>query len=158
QSARPASGSSFEKAVIAPPAEAVTAAIQSIRPKIASLIANIEAAILGKRETVKFTLVGLLSGGHVLIEDVPGVGTTTLPRARARSIDCIFRRIQFTPDMLPSDVLGVSVFDPKETRFKFHPGPLFGNVILADEINRTSPRTQSALLEAMNEAQVSIDG
>ena len=139
-------------------AEAIAAALQHARPKIAALIGNIEAAILGKRETVKYTLVGLLAGGHVLIEDVPGVGKTTLARALARSIDCEFRRIQFTPDMLPSDVVGISVFDQKETRFKFHPGPLFANVVLADEINRTSPRTQAALLEAMNDSQVSVDG
>ncbi len=134
------------------------AASPAVRQKISALISNIEAAILGKRETVKFTLVGLLAGGHILIEDVPGVGKTTLARALARSIDCEFRRIQFTPDMLPSDVVGISVFDQKETRFKFHHGPLFANVVLADEINRTSPRTQSALLEAMNDAQVSVDG
>jgi len=113
---------------------------------------------MGKRETVKFTLIGLLARGHVLIEDVPGVGKTTLARALAKSIDCQFRRIQFTPDLLPSDIVGVSVFEQKESRFKFHHGPLFSNIILADEINRTTPRTQSALLEAMNDFQVSVDG
>jgi MoxR-like ATPase len=132
--------------------------ITAVRQKIGALIGNIESAILGKRETVKYTLVGLLARGHVLIEDVPGVGKTTLARALARSIDCEFRRVQFTPDLLPSDVVGVSVFDQKETRFKFHPGPIFANVVLADEINRTSPRTQAALLEAMNDFQVSVDG
>ena len=129
-----------------------------IRQKIAALIANIESVIVGKREAVKYTLVGLIARGHVLIEDVPGVGKTTLARALARSIDCEFRRIQFTPDLLPSDVVGVSIFEQKEAKFKFHAGPLFANVILADEINRTTPRTQSALLEAMNDFQVSVDG
>jgi len=129
-----------------------------LKQKINALIANIETAIVGKRETVKHTLVGLLARGHVLIEDVPGVGKTTLARALSKSIDCQFRRIQFTPDLLPSDIVGVSVFEQKESRFKFHHGPLFANVILADEINRTTPRTQSALLEAMNDFQVSVDG
>ncbi|MFH0938808.1 MAG: MoxR family ATPase [Planctomycetota bacterium] len=126
--------------------------------KISALMANIETVILGKREAVKYVLVGLLAHGHVLIEDVPGVGKTMLARALAKSIDCEFRRIQFTPDLLPSDVVGVSIFEPKERHFRFHPGPLFANVILADEINRTTPRTQSALLEAMNDFQVSVDG
>jgi len=130
----------------------------SVRNKIAALIQNIEAVIVGKREAVKHALIGLFARGHVLIEDVPGVGKTTLARALARSIDCEFRRIQFTPDLLPSDVVGVSIFDQKDGRFRFHAGPLFANVILADEINRTTPRTQSALLEAMMEFQVSVDG
>ncbi|MCK6471343.1 MAG: MoxR family ATPase [Planctomycetes bacterium] len=130
----------------------------SVRGKIEALVGNIEKAIVGKRETVKLILVGLLARGHVLVEDVPGVGKTTLARALAKSIDCKFRRIQFTPDLLPSDVVGVSVFDQHANTFKFHHGPLFANVILADEINRTTPRTQSALLEAMNDFQVSVDG
>jgi len=130
----------------------------SVRAKIAALLQNIEAVIVGKREAIKHALIGLFARGHVLIEDVPGVGKTTLARALARSIDCEFRRIQFTPDLLPSDVVGVSIFDQKEARFRFHAGPLFANVILADEINRTTPRTQSALLEAMMEFQVSVDG
>ena len=133
-------------------------AATAVRQKLAALLANMELAIMGKREAVKLTMVGLLARGHVLIEDVPGVGKTTLARALAKSIDCEFRRIQFTPDLLPSDVMGVSIFDQKEGRFKFHCGPLFANVILADEINRTTPRTQSALLEAMNDFQVSVDG
>ncbi|HLX64619.1 MAG TPA: MoxR family ATPase [Planctomycetota bacterium] len=126
--------------------------------KLAALVKNIELAIVGKREPIKQVLVGLLARGHVLIEDVPGVGKTTLARALAKSIDCEFKRIQFTPDLLPSDVVGVSIFDQKENHFKFHPGPLFASIILADEINRTTPRTQSALLEAMNDFQVSVDG
>ena len=130
----------------------------STKSRIHALLANIESAIMGKREAVKYMLIGLLARGHILIEDVPGVGKTTLARALAKSIDCQFRRIQFTPDLLPSDIVGVSVFEQKEGRFKFHHGPLFANVILADEINRTTPRTQSALLEAMNDFQVSVDG
>ena len=128
------------------------------RQKINALLANIESTIMGKREAIKHTLVGLLARGHVLLEDVPGVGKTTLARALAKSLDCQFRRIQFTPDLLPSDIVGVSVFDRRENRFQFHPGPLFANVVLADEINRTTPRTQSALLEAMNDFQASVDG
>jgi MoxR-like ATPase len=128
------------------------------RQKIGALITSIEAAIVGKRDTVKLILVGLLAKGHVLIEDVPGVGKTTLARALAKSIDCQFRRVQFTPDLLPSDIIGVSVFEQNESRFKFHPGPIFTNVVLADEINRTTPRTQAALLEAMNDFSVSVDG
>ncbi|MBI3831363.1 MAG: MoxR family ATPase [Planctomycetes bacterium] len=142
-------------------ARTVTEEVQeavSVREKVQALVENIELAIVGKRETVKQILTGLLARGHVLIEDVPGVGKTTLARALAKSIDCEFRRIQFTPDLLPSDVVGVSVYDQRGADFKFHKGPLFANVILADEINRTTPRTQSALLEAMSDFQVSVDG
>ena len=114
-------------------------------------------ALVGKPEVVRLAVIGLVARGHLLIEDVPGVGKTTLAAALARSIGASFQRIQFTSDMLPSDVLGVSVWEPKISEFVFKPGPLFTNIVLADEINRTTPKTQSALLEAMNEAQVSLD-
>ncbi len=127
-------------------------------PKIHALKENIELVFIGKREAVDLVLVALLAGGHLLIEDVPGVGKTTLARALARSLDCTFRRIQFTPDLLPPDVTGVSIYAQEEREFVFKPGPIFANVVLTDEINRTNPRTQSALLEAMNDHQVSVDG
>ena len=118
---------------------------------------NVSRALVGKPEVVRLAVVGLLARGHLLIEDVPGVGKTTLAAALARSIGGRFQRIQFTSDMLPSDVLGVSIYQPERGEFVFKPGPLFANVVLADEINRTTPKTQSSLLEAMNEAQVSLD-
>src|SRR5438093_9953780 len=118
---------------------------------------NVSRALVGKTGPVRMAVVGLLARGHLLIEEVPGVGKTTLAAALARSIGAGFQRIQFTSDMLPSDVLGVSVWEPKLGEFVFKPGPLFTNIILADEINRTTPKTQSSLLEAMNEAQVSLD-
>ncbi len=118
---------------------------------------NVGRALVGKPEVVRLAVIGLVARGHLLIEDVPGVGKTTLAAALARSIGASFQRIQFTSDMLPSDVLGVSVWEPKGGEFVFKPGPLFTNIVLADEINRTTPKTQSALLEAMNEAQVSLD-
>lgn len=119
---------------------------------------NVGAVFYGKSETVGQLLIGLLARGHVLIEDVPGVGKTVLARALAKSIQCSFSRIQMTPDLLPSDIIGVSVYSDKVGLFEFKKGPIFANVVLADEINRTTPRTQSALLESMNEAQVSVDG
>lgn len=128
-----------------------------IRPEIAKLLANIEQVIKGKNDIIKNAIVCILARGHLLLEDVPGVGKTTLAQLFARSINVSFSRIQFTSDLLPSDVLGVTVFDPTRHEFDFKPGPLFACVVLADEINRTTPKTQSALLEAMNSAQVSVD-
>jgi len=122
------------------------------------LLENVGLVVLGKPEVIRLAVVALLAEGHVLIEDVPGVGKTLLARAIAASIDCSFRRIQFTPDLLPSDVLGSSIYHAPSGEFVFKPGPLFAHVILADEINRTTPRTQSALLEAMSDRQVSIEG
>jgi MoxR-like ATPase len=121
------------------------------------LEASVSRALVGKPEVVRLAVVGLLARGHLLIEDVPGVGKTTLAAALARSIGAGFQRIQFTSDMLPSDVIGVSIWEPAKGEFVFKPGPLFTNIVLADEINRTTPKTQSSLLEAMNEAQVSLD-
>src|SRR5438067_1619062 len=131
------------------------AAVQSVAER---LCRNGERVLVGKRSTVELAIVALLCEGHVLIEDVPGIGKTTLARALARSLGGSFRRLQCTPDLLPSDVNGVSVFDQRTSQFEFRPGPIFANVLLADEINRATPRTQSAVLEAMQEAQVSVDG
>jgi MoxR-like ATPase len=125
---------------------------------VAQLQRSIARAIFGKEDVIQLALITLLARGHLLIEDVPGVGKTTLAQALARSFHCTFQRIQFTSDLLPSDVLGVSVYNPESRDFEFRSGPIFANVVLADEINRTTPRTQSALLEAMNEAQVTVDG
>lgn len=125
---------------------------------IQRFIGNIERVVYGKHEVVKLCVAGLLARGHILIEDVPGIGKTTIAQAIARSMHCTFTRIQFTSDMLPSDILGVAILDPKTQQFVFRKGPIFANVVLADEINRTPPKTQSALLEAMGEYQVSIDG
>jgi MoxR-like ATPase len=124
---------------------------------IRRLESSVARALVGKPEAVRLSVVGLIARGHLLIEDVPGVGKTTLASALARSIGVGFQRIQFTSDMLPSDILGVTVWEPHRNEFVFKPGPLFTNVVLADEINRTTPKTQSSLLEAMNEAQVSLD-
>ncbi|NBD35563.1 MAG: AAA domain-containing protein [Chloroflexi bacterium] len=122
------------------------------------LIANIERVIVGKRLTVELAVIGLLSQGHLLIEDVPGVGKTMLARSLARSLNCSFGRIQFTPDMLPSDVTGVSIFNQATRKFEYQPGPLMAQVVLTDEINRATPKTQAALLEAMEERQITVDG
>lgn len=123
-----------------------------------TVIDNIEKVIVGKRETVQLAVVGLLCQGHLLIEDVPGVGKTMLARSLARSLGCSFSRIQFTPDMLPSDVTGVSIFNQVSREFEFRPGPVMAQVVLTDEINRATPKTQAALLEAMEERQVTVDG
>ena len=124
---------------------------------LARVCASIESVIQGKAEVVQMALVALLARGHLLIEDVPGDGKTTLAHSLARSFDCSFQRIQFTSDMLPSDVIGISIYNQQTQRFEFRPGPVFANIVLADEINRTTPKTQSALLEAMNESQVTVD-
>jgi MoxR-like ATPase len=131
---------------------------EQMNPTINKILANIEKVIIGKRDIAQLSLVALLAEGHVLLEDVPGVGKTMMVRALATSLNANFRRIQFTPDLLPSDVTGVSIYNPKEMEFEYRPGPLMGNIILADEINRTSPKTQSALLEGMEEASITIDG
>lgn len=125
--------------------------------KIRLLQENIEQVVRGKSQVIEWAVVCLLARGHLLIEDVPGVGKTTLAHTLARSLDCSFRRIQFTSDLLPSDILGISIFNRQKQAFEFMPGPIFANIVLADEINRTTPKTQSSLLEAMNEAQVSMD-
>jgi MoxR-like ATPase len=125
---------------------------------VREMIANVESAVLGKSSTVRSAVVTLLAGGHILLEDAPGLGKTSLARALAKTLGCGFTRLQFTPDLLPSDILGGNVYRPGTGDFEFRAGPIFTNVLLADEINRTTPRTQSALLEAMSERQVSIEG
>ncbi|MDY0060210.1 MAG: MoxR family ATPase [Myxococcota bacterium] len=132
--------------------------IEIEQPEGQRLLHNLERVILGKTEELSLVLVALLAEGHLLLEDVPGVGKTTLARALARSLQLDFRRVQFTPDLMPSDILGSAILLPGEGRFEFAPGPIFTSVLLADEVNRASPRTQSALLEAMSEGQVTIDG
>jgi len=132
-----------------------TTEIQSF---VARLSANLEKVIVGKHQTLELVIIGLLCQGHLLIEDVPGVGKTMLARSLAKSLGCSFSRIQFTPDMLPTDVTGVSIFNQVTRQFEFRPGPLMSQIVLADEINRATPKTQSALLEAMEERQITVDG
>ena len=132
--------------------------VEGIRALGERVISNVEKVILGKHHEVELALIALLCRGHVLIEDVPGVGKTMLARSLAKSFGCTFRRIQFTPDMLPSDVTGMSVFNQKTREFEFRPGPIIAQIVLTDEINRATPKTQSALLESMEERQVTVDG
>ena len=131
------------------------ALVQNVAERIVQSVSQI---IMGKRNEVRLTVLGLLSQGHILIEDIPGVGKTMLAKALARSIGCTFSRIQFTPDMLPSDVTGVSIFNQKTQEFEFRAGPIFAQIVLTDEINRATPKTQAALLEAMEERQITVDG
>ena len=135
-----------------------TKGVIMMNEQIEKIIRNIEKVMIGKREIAELSIVSLLAGGHVLLEDVPGVGKTMMVRALSKSLGASFKRIQFTPDLLPSDVIGVSVYNPKTLQFEFRPGPIVGNIVLADEINRTSPKTQAALLESMEEASVTVDG
>ena len=132
--------------------------VQDLAAAVQRVINNVEKVIVGKAESVAFSLIAVICNGHVLIEDVPGVGKTVLTKAIARSIGCSFKRIQFTPDLLPSDVTGVSIYNQKTGNFEFRAGPIMSQIVLADEINRATPKTQSALLEAMEEIQITIDG
>lgn len=138
--------------------ESPSAPVQLIQELTEKVVANIKRVIVGKDDVVRLTLISVISQGHILIEDVPGVGKTVLTKAIARSIGCSFKRIQFTPDLLPSDVTGVSIYSQKTSNFEYRPGPLFSQFVLADEINRATPKTQSALLEAMEEGQITVDG
>lgn len=132
--------------------------MQKVRELAEIIIQNVEKVIIGKTESIRLTVIGLLCQGHILIEDVPGTGKTVMAKSLSRSIGCIFNRIQFTPDMLPSDVTGASIYNQKTREFEYRPGPIMANIVLIDEINRATPKTQAALLEAMEERQVTVDG
>src|ERR1700686_107523 len=132
--------------------------VQDLASAVQRVIGNVERVIVGKAEPVTFSLIAVICQGHILIEDVPGVGKTVLAKAISRSVGCSFKRIQFTPDLLPSDVTGVSIYNKKTGEFEFRPGPIVAQVVLADEINRATPKTQSALLECMDEHQITVDG
>ena len=131
--------------------------VSRVSEAAARIKANIGQVLVGKEDVVELTLAAVLSGGHILVEDVPGIGKTTLARALASSLDCVFKRIQFTPDLMPSDITGINYYNQRSGEFEFRPGPIISQVVLADEINRATPRTQSALLEAMGERQVTVD-
>ncbi|HEX6614630.1 MAG TPA: AAA family ATPase, partial [Rhodanobacteraceae bacterium] len=131
---------------------------KDLRKRLDAALAQINSVLLGKQHQVRLAFACLLAGGHLLVEDVPGVGKTTLAHAMAATFDLVFQRIQFTSDLLPSDIVGVSVYERETGTFRFHPGPVFAQLLLADEINRATPKTQSALLEAMAEGQVTVDG
>jgi MoxR-like ATPase len=132
--------------------------VQDLATAVQRVVGNVERVIMGKADAVAFSLIAVICRGHILIEDVPGVGKTVLTKAIARSIGCTFKRIQFTPDLLPSDITGVSIYNQKTGNFEYRPGPIMSQIVLADEINRATPKTQSALLEAMEEAQITVDG
>ena len=132
--------------------------IETAQVKAKAIVDNIEQVIVGKRDKIELAIIALVSQGHVLLEDIPGVGKTMLARSIAKSLDCSFKRIQFTPDMLPSDIIGVSIYNQKTGDFEFHPGPVMAQIVLADEINRGTPKLQSALLECMEERQITVDG
>src|SRR5260221_12742077 len=131
--------------------------MSQVTPTAKKIIANIEKVVIGKRQEIILALVAYLCEGHILLEDVPGVAKTMLARALAASVGCSFKRVQCTPDLLPNDITGASIFNPKTTEFEFRPGPIFAQIVLADEINRTTPRTQAALLEALAERHVPVD-
>ena len=132
--------------------------IESAQATAKTIIANVEQVIIGKRDVIELAVIALMSKGHLLIEDAPGVGKTMLARSLAKSLDCTFKRLQFTPDMLPSDITGVSMYNQKTGDFEFRPGPIMAQIVLADEINRATPKVQSALLECMEESQITVDG
>lgn len=132
--------------------------VQDLATAVQRVVGNVERVIMGKADAVAFSLIAVICRGHILIEDVPGVGKTVLTKAIARSIGCSFKRIQFTPDLLPSDITGVSIYNQKTGNFEYRPGPIMAQIVLADEINRATPKTQSALLEAMEEMQITVDG